>query len=281
MIDHVVLLLLMGVAAAGVIAMLFPPSPRVFIIAAIWFAGCLVPLVLAQASRIPDPLSLSDAMDFAGAAALHLSLAVYASTAIRVSASPAPTPPIRERAGWRAVVGAVALVAAWCAWIVALEGRLTVFTAALVGNVLLSALGGLGGATLVAGLRARHRNDPLGGLLAGLAAASAAASGIPPAAALSVGFAAGIVAVMSGARGGVVRPRSWIRPTGMGALIGLLAVGVLDVRSGFFFTGQPTAVIAQLVLVAVAIVVPAALGAVGGLIGRGGTGAASASEPSA
>jgi ammonia channel protein AmtB len=269
-IDHVALLLVMGVAAAGALALVLRPtmgdaSTAVVVLA--WLALAYVPLVLMQSGRLPDPLSLGTASDYGAAAPLHVSMfGVLAAigTAGARGRSPAGGGVAPRWTAPRFALAAVAATSAWTAWLVALEGELSSYTFGMATNTLIMA--GCGGLGAVAAAVFRRRR-PVGvdffiGTGSGLAAATGAAATLPSGAAVAVGILAGSVTLVSTSR--------WSRTgdtgmaialgTGIGAVIGLVALGSLDARAGFFFSGQPTLALAQVTLVAVTLTLGYAVG---------------------
>lgn len=261
-IDHVILVLLMGAAAAGVLVMVLRVrlgSTMAVCAAVLWYLGCLVPILLARAGRLPDPLGLGGAVDFAHTAALVLGpAAVVAAAGGMQRAEPRPFAP------WP-TTGIIALVTLGCAcWLVALEGQLSPYTWPMVVNCILMAAVGALTALGLAMLRRRARPvAALGGVLAGLGAASAVAASVPLAGA---GVTAVVAALLISMRspGGDTLARA-LRCAGIGSLIGLLAAGLLDLHAGFFFSGQPTLAIAQVTLAGIAVATSVAVG----LVARG------------
>lgn len=268
MIDHVFLLLLMGLAAAGAVVIVLDRGPlrHMRIAAAIaWYAACLVPLVALQADHLVPWSPLATSLDFGGAAALHASLFVYLRS---VRAAERTAVPARRGGGMpRSIpttIGMIALATAvWCAWLVALDGHLGSFTALMLANCILLAIAGAGAALLLAVIRRRAVGSVMwDGAVAGLAAGSAAAASLPVAGAVAVGVVAGMLAgspMKWGAGSRLFLGRS-IDAAGVGAVVGLLAIGLLDTRAGFFFTGQPTLVIGQLMLIAAAVILALLVG---------------------
>lgn len=267
MIDHAVLLLVMGLSAAGVVVIVLEPAasrPRATMAAVVWYVACLVPLVLLQSGHWLPQSRLALSVDFAGAAALHAGLAVFLRLARPRRRRVAPV--LREASrpsSAAAVLGVIAMVTlAWCGWLVAIDGQFTALTASMLVNCILLSAAGSGAALVVA---ARHRAiapAALDGAVAGLAAASAAAAALPAAGAAVVGLLAGmLVGVPLRRRRGVGRTvERLLDAAGIGAVTGLLAIGLLDARGGFLFTGQPTLMLGQLVLVVTAVTLALVVG---------------------
>lgn len=274
-IDHVQLVLVMGLAAAGVIAMILLPSGAVSaaVFAVAWYLLCFVPVLFMQEVWWPDPLDLGAATDFAAAAPLHLTLYGLVGAAGLAGATRAsrahPATERTRRSGIRTALmtagGVLGMAVGWSCWLVALEGEISRYTADMALNCLVLVIVGSGIATAMALVRRRGFIDDwaVSGAIAGLAAASGAAASLPLGGAVAVG-------VIAGAAGGVIASQLRIRrvphgerriaAAGIGAVVGLIALGLLDDRAGFFFSGQPTLALAQVTLVVVALTIGFAVG---------------------
>ncbi|MBF0671141.1 MAG: hypothetical protein IR160_00975 [Salinibacterium sp.] len=265
-IDHLSLLLVMGLAVmAALIEALrgrVGRSPAVWSAAA-WYLFCFVPLVLLEEVIIELPAIT--AHDFGGAAPLHLSAGAFLWLMTRSSQGQgAEGDRAHESPTARPLVLTVALIVAWSSWLVALEGELSSFTGPLVLNCVTA---GVLGAVTAGALSLRTRDQAaqrmLNGSLVGLAAAAACAASVSLLAAAVIGAVAAYLARLAELRldGG---PGAWgsaLRAAGIGALLGLLAIGVVDDRAGFFFTGQPTLMLGQLAAVLSTLVLSIAVAA--------------------
>ncbi|QEE61305.1 hypothetical protein FVA74_06725 [Salinibacterium sp. dk2585] len=265
-IGHLSLLLVMGFAVmAALIEALRGRAGRSSAVwsAVAWYLFCFVPLVLLEEDIIELPAITAD--DFGGAAPLHLSAGVFLwlmtrssqvrrTEGDRVLESPIPRP----------LVLTVALIVAWAAWLVALEGELSSFTGPLVLNcVTAGVLGAVTAGALSLRTREQAAQRMLNGSLAGLAAAAACAASVSLLAAAVIGAVAAYLARLAELRLNGERGAwgSALRAAGVGALLGLLAIGVVDDRAGFFFTGQPTLMLGQVAAVLATLVLSIAVAA--------------------
>lgn len=267
-ISHLTLLLLMGlavVAALGEALRSICGRMTSLFAAGSWYLLCFVPLVLLGEGEGGEPTGLSP-VDFAGAVPLHLSVAVFLWAMARLRRQgQVENKPMAGLRPQRAIALVLTLSAAWVAWLVALEGELTGFTGALVLN---SVAAGASGASTAAVLSLRDRamrsQRMLWGALAGLAASSATAASVSLLSAVVIGVIAGSIAGIAGLRAAhAFGPwGTGLGAAGIGAAVGLLALGLVDDRSGFFFTGQPTLLLAQLAAVLLAVMLSTIVGVV-------------------
>lgn len=264
----VFLLLAMGLAGAALVvhwarrAQLRPSHPSTAA-GVVWWLVCCAPLVILQSSGGGG--LISGPVDFAGAAALHLSMFGFVLGARRRGVSEAapgsgvdtgPRRPGSVNLAW--------IILAWPLWLVAMDGRISDYTVGIVANCIAAAVGAVCAASAAALLRRRRPGAvALLATVAGLAAASAGAASVSVAAAAATGVVAGSLAdaIMGrSAKEGTALVEVLIGYAGIGASSGLLAVGLLDDRAGFLITGQPTLLIGQGLLVLTAFLPPLAAG---------------------
>ncbi|WP_403024834.1 hypothetical protein [Salinibacterium sp. GXW1014] len=275
MIGHLSLLLVMGLAVmAALIEALRGRVGRSSAVwsAAAWYLFCFVPLALLEAGVIQ--LRAIMAHDFGGAAPLHLSAGAFLwLMTLSTQGQRAEGEKAHESSTARTLVFTVVVIAAWSGWLVALEGELSGFTGPLVLNcVAAGVFGGVAAGALSLRVREHAAQRMLTGSLAGLAAASACAASVSLVAAAGIGLVAACLALLADepARSESEAWCSALRATGVGALLGLLAIGVVDDRAGFFFTGQPTLMLGQAAAVLATVVLSiAAAACVKGLMALG------------
>lgn len=259
MIDHAQLLLLMGVAGGGLLihrGWLNEHRRHAVTAGLVWYATCLLPLVHLQ-NRVDALFPFGDSHDYAGAAALHVSMAgvIWLSSPRDLRRrNGASSSLLADPTNLGALAAIGLLVLAWASWLVAIEGRLSSYAMDIALTcVALGALGALA-ATGTALLRRRSlASVSIAGAVAGLAAASAAASSLSLLGAVPVAVSVGILAaVVLPRHGNALSVDAILAAAGIGGATGLIAVGLLDERGGFFYTGQPTLLIAQVSLVVIA-----------------------------
>lgn len=259
-----VLLFATGLAFAGIAWLVVSErrtGPMATVVACGWYLLVFAPLLIAFV--IPDaPIAVSGSLDYAGAVPFFLGLWALA-LAVAVVLRRRPVVPFfrwdRQGVG-RFMLSLLLLVAVWTGWLVSTELDFTEVSLAIVRNTL-----GLVLASLVGGFAAewgRRRTVSMPGaclsVLAALAAATAASANLELLSSLAIGAIVGIVAALvahkKSGSGLDSIGRMLLRANIVGAPIGLLSLGLLDRSRGFFFTGQPTLTIAQLVLLIVSLV---------------------------
>lgn len=267
--------LMMGLAACGLVIIVAAerlPLRSAAILGGAWYLFMLAPLLLvSRASSIAKHKNswqlLHTSLDFAQAAPFLLSLAAVFVVIAQMQRKTALKPAVcwREVRMSRAGIALAAIVLGWTGWLVAAEGTLNEFSATILANTATATGFSLATGLIVQLIRTRvvTLQHTTVSVLAGLAAATAIGAYVSIPTAVGVGVIGGFVAAsLATRRGRLDESLGCVVASGVGtgALVGLLALGLLDRNAGFFFTGQPGQTLAQLVLVLTSTIYPALLG---------------------
>lgn len=263
----------MGLAFAGLLAGVVGERRRgtaPALVGAAWYVVVFLPLAWAFLDPTSTLLGVEGSLDYAGAAPLHLGLGTGAAVFTFAFRPGAPRPAVH----WAAirptsyVVTLAITVVGWGAWLMSTEQDLNRFSAVIFVNTVSMAATSTIASVLTQLLRSRRIvvRTTCGSLVSGLAGATACSAYLEAPAALVLGALVGLVTTQllhkrrndAGATLGQLVAVSSI----VGASMGLLALGLLDLNRGFFFTGQPTLSLAQAMLIGVSVAYAAVASAV-------------------
>lgn len=241
-------------------------SAAAALISGAWYVVVFMPLALAFLDPDSTPLGVADSLDYAGSAPLHLGLGVSAA----VFMFGFRRGPFRAAVAWTAVrplsyvIVMVAVAVGWGGWLVSTEQDLNRYSGVIFANTVAMAAFAILASVLAQLLRARtvSARTVCGAFAAALAGSTACSAHLEPAAAAVLGALIGLVStqLLERRRNRPVTALGALVATSMivGASLGLLALGLLDVNRGFFFTGQPTLALAQITLIGVTVAYAAA-----------------------
>lgn len=231
------------------------------VVAAAWYCVVFLPLAWAFLDPASTPLGIDGSLDYAGAAPLFLGLGaaswVFAFAFRRGEPMPAVHWDSIRPPGYALTLALT--VGVWGAWLVSTEQDLNRFTVVIFVNTVALAAASTAASVAAQLLRSRtvQADTTCGALTAGLAAATAVSAYLEPVAALALGALVGLITTRLLRRrrddGGAALGRLLGIASIVGASVGLISLGLLDLTRGFFFTGQPTLALAQAALIGVSL----------------------------
>jgi ammonia channel protein AmtB len=269
----------MGLAFAMVLSVVLGEKTRTGIAAMVgtaWYVLIFLPLGLAFFAPEVAPWAIDGSLDYGGAAPLHLALGTTIATLAIVFRRTAAVPVV----AWATLgvkkyaVGLGLLVVGWGTWLMSTEQDINRYSWIILTNTAVMAVGAAVGSLILQLVRLRGMSGrtTCAAVVTGLAGATACSAHINPTAAIVLGTLMGALTtqVFEVRR---IRAGSGLAPVVgiasiLGAVVGLTALGLLDLNQGFFFTGQPTLPLAQAALIGITVALSATMSILIGVVAR-------------
>lgn len=257
---------LMGLASAGALVLIANERCTRAVATSygcLWLLLCFVPLGVAWLSPETAILGVEGTLDYAGAMPFPVALGVGGLMTAVISSRTRASPLLAIRWPQTLMLLAASTVGV-AGWLVVAEGELNEYAITAAASVTAMALSGVVASFAVHAIRKRvpHPAAVLSAVVSALSAAvgSAAFIGLLASAGLGIVCAViGQVVALAIARRTASGELALCAAAVTGGALSLLALGLLDRSSGFFYSGQPTLALAQLQLVGVGLAYAAAI----------------------